>query len=110
MIKQFTRFQVAALKRTMKNIAPLLRKRESLEKKADEILSALKNVDEQIAAYKQTIEPITEGIDPEIIISNNGIVEILEKPEIPEDNEVELASATEGSEVEMPGFELPITE
>lgn len=108
MIKQFTRFQVAALKRTMKNIAPLARRRKTLEQRAKAILKEIQEVDEQMDAYKQTIEPITGGIDPEVIIASNGTVDIPEKPEIPEDNEVEMVPEQAPVEMEAPGFELPM--
>lgn len=75
MIKTFTKFQVAALKRTMKNIAPLTRKRNSLRAKIDELTIAIAEVENQITAYKQSLDPITGGIDPEIIIANNGRIE-----------------------------------
>lgn len=84
MIKQFSRFEVAALKRTLKNISPLLRRRATLEKQANAILAELKEVDDKIDAYKQMMDPIIGGIDPEIIIANEGKVEIADKPEIPE--------------------------
>lgn len=104
MIKKFTRFQIAALKRTMKNIAPLLRRRATLEKKANELLAELKQIDEQIAAYKQIVEPITGGIDPELIIAQGGIVEIQEGDEIPTNEEVEVSTPEEAADG-MPNFQ-----
>lgn len=106
MIKKFTRFQIAALKRTMKNISPLLRRRNTLEKKAKEILEEIKDVDAQITAYKQTIEPITGGIDPEVIIACDGEVEIQEGDPIPAEEgvvmEAEGQELSTGMESEMP--------
>lgn len=103
MIKQFTRFEIAAIKRTLKNISPLIRKRGTLEKHADQILTELKKVDEQINAYKQMLDPITGGIDPEIIIAQEGRVEISKQPEIPADEGVNMDPTQEVTEEgEMP--------
>lgn len=82
MIKKFTRFQVAALKRSMQNIAPLTRKRDRLQEKIDQLIADKEAVEAQIEAYKQTMEPITEGLDPELIIACKGEVELPDAEEV----------------------------
>lgn len=74
----------------MKNIAPLTRKREALQKKAAILLADIKEVDAQIQAYKDMLIPITGGLDPEVIIACEGRVEVPELPEIPEEEEVAM--------------------
>lgn len=95
MIKQFSRFEIAALKRSLKNIRPLYRKREALMKKVEALNAEIQEVDAKIFAYKQMMDPITGGIDPELIIAQDGHVEITEHPEIAEDNTVDLAPVEE---------------
>lgn len=95
MIKQFSRFEIAALKRSLKNIHPLYRKRETLMKKVEALNAEIQELDAKIFAYKQMMDPITGGIDPELIIAQDGHVEITEHPEIAEDDTVDLAPVEE---------------
>lgn len=91
MIYQFSRFEKASIKRTLMNIAPLKKKQEKLQEKAEAILKELKDVDSKIQAYYQILEPITKGIDPDIILAaENGVVEISEMPEISNDEAVSM--------------------
>lgn len=90
MIKQFSRMELAAIKRSMKNIAPLLRRRATLEKAYDKLHQELTSLDCQINAHKQLMEPFTGGIDPEIILAHNGQVELTEHPDIPAEEDVDM--------------------
>lgn len=94
MIKKFSRLQVAAIKRTMKNIQPLMRKLNSLTEKRNALQDEIDTISNQIAAYKQLMEPITNGIEPDIIIANNGIVEISEGDPIENDENLYMCPAS----------------
>lgn len=83
MTEKFTRLQVASLKRSMQNIAPLTRKRDRLQEKIDQLIADKEAVEAQIGAYKQLMEPITRGLDPELIIACKGEVELPDEEDAP---------------------------
>lgn len=59
--KNFTRFQLAAIKRTAQNVKPLLSRKERLEARIEEIQAEIAKIDEQINIWEEPITKMTKG-------------------------------------------------
>lgn len=59
--KNFTRFQLAAIKRTAQNVKPLLSRKERLEARIEEIQTEIAKIDEQINIWEEPITKMTKG-------------------------------------------------
>lgn len=59
--KNFTRFQLAAIKRTAQNVKPLISRKERLEARIEEIQAEIAKIDEQINIWEEPITKMTKG-------------------------------------------------
>lgn len=68
MKKQFSKFQIASLKRTAQNVYPLVREREKLVKILRETAEKLENIKLQLDAYQAPIKAATGGFTTDDLI------------------------------------------
>ena len=75
--KEFSKFFVGTLKRTAKNVSPLVIKKQKLIAKKNEIDSELEFIQEQIEQYETPIKKVTGGYGTEDLIER--VVETTDK-------------------------------
>lgn len=60
-MKELTRFQIAAVKRTAQNVKPLMAKKEKLMLKIEEYNAQIEELDAQIAVWEDPIKKLSGG-------------------------------------------------
>lgn len=87
MVKKFSRFEIAAIKRSLQNIAPLTKRAAVLDKKISTLTEERADIEAKIKAYYAALSPITCGVDPTVILNAEGyMIEIGEGGELPHDD------------------------
>lgn len=91
-MKELSRFEMAAVKRTAQNVKTMRRKLEKLCEKQSEITTEINQLEELVYEWEQPIIKMTGGFTSEQVL--NGEMNI-EHEELPENSVVDDSSLTE---------------
>lgn len=95
--KEFTRFEMAVIKRTAQNTKSLRTKRDKILDKMTKLDEELKSINAQIEMFETPIKEITGGRTSEEIL--NGVecptTESIYNPEVGEEDEINTTESTE---------------
>lgn len=72
-MKELSRFELAAIKRTAQNVKSMLKKRDKLEEKQAEITQELNDINNMIDMWEEPIKKMTGGFTSEQVL--NGEME-----------------------------------
>lgn len=76
-MKEFTKFQVATIKRVAQSVSPLVRQKERLTKEINEKEKELESIQIQIDAFQGPIKEMTGGFSSEDLVQR--VVEVTDK-------------------------------
>ena len=85
-MKELSRFEMAAVKRTAQNVKTMRRKLEKLYEKQSEITTEINQLEELVYEWEQPIIKMTGGFTSEQVL--NGEMNVINE-EIPEDSTVD---------------------
>ena len=85
-MKELSRFELAAVKRTAQNVKTMRRKLEKLYEKQSEITTEINQLEELVYEWEQPIIKMTGGFTSEQVL--NGEMNVINE-EIPEDSMVD---------------------
>ena len=91
-MKELSRFEMAAVKRTAQNVKTMRRKLEKLCEKQSEITTEINQLEELVYEWEQPIIKMTGGFTSEQVL--NGEMNVINE-EIPEDSTVDDSSLDE---------------
>lgn len=106
--KEFSKFEIASIKRTAANMWPLLKKKRNLIAKIEELSKELEDVKAKLDSYDTPIKAFTNGWSVEYlverVVGDNKVAKYqLKYPEtvIPTDSTVNIDDIIEYSETEL---------
>ena len=76
-MKEFTKFQVATIKRVAQSVSPLVRQKEKLTREINEREKELESIQIQIDAFQGPIKEMTGGFSSEDLVQR--VVEVTDK-------------------------------
>lgn len=76
-MKEFTKFQVATIKRVAQSVSPLVRQKERLTREINEREKELESIQIQIDAFQGPIKEMTGGFSSEDLVQR--VVEVTDK-------------------------------
>lgn len=79
-MKKFSKFEIAAIKRTAQSVNILVTKKEVLKRKISELQDELKIVEDTQAPYEEAVKAITGGYTTEDIITKETVMRTDGKP------------------------------
>ena len=67
-MKEFSKFEIATIKRTAQNVAPLVRRKNKIKEKMDELYAELQQLETQQTQWEQAIVTMTGGYTTEDLV------------------------------------------
>jgi hypothetical protein len=67
-MKEFSKFEIATIKRTAQNVAPLVRRKNKIKEKMDELYAELQQLETQQTQWEQAIVTMTGGFTTEDLV------------------------------------------
>jgi predicted transcriptional regulator len=67
-MKEFSKFEIATIKRTAQNVAPLVRRKNKIKEKIDELYAELQQLETQQTQWEQAIVTMTGGFTTEDLV------------------------------------------
>lgn len=81
-MKELTRFEMAAVKRTAQNVKNMRRKKEKLEEKQAALTTEINQLSEMINIWEQPIIKLTGGFTSEQVLNEEMNTEVATKEEV----------------------------
>ena len=67
-MKEFSKFEIATIKRTAQNVAPLVRRKNKIKERMDELYAELQQLETQQTQWEQAIVTMTGGFTTEDLV------------------------------------------